>query len=130
MLFIDLNRFKRVNDIHGHDIGDEVLCAAADEFRRVLGPDAMLARHAGDEFLACFSAPSSTAAEVRAAETATQSTSPLLEHDVAGSVTASVGWAIAHAGHRRPLAELISEADAAMFQRKRLEYRRSDRISR
>jgi diguanylate cyclase (GGDEF)-like protein/PAS domain S-box-containing protein len=125
LLFIDLNRFKRVNDIHGHDIGDDVLCAAADEYRRVLGPDVLLARHAGDEFLACFTAPSYTAAGVRAATTATQSTSPLLEHDVAGSVTASVGWAIVHAGDRRPLAELISEADSAMFQRKRVEYARA-----
>jgi diguanylate cyclase (GGDEF)-like protein/PAS domain S-box-containing protein len=118
VLFIDLNRFKRINDIHGHDVGDEVLRAAAEEFRRVLGPDALLARHAGDEFLAFFIAPSPTAAEVRAAMIAAKLTSPLLAPGVAGMVTASVGWALAHAGQHRALAELISEADAAMYQRK------------
>lgn len=120
VLFIDLDRFKRVNDILGHDIGDEVLCAAADEFRRVLGPDALLARHAGDEFLAVFPAPNSAAAEARAAIAATRSTAPLLEHRIAGAITASVGWAVAQADHPRPLAELISEADAMMYRRKRI----------
>ena len=130
VLFIDLDRFKRVNDVHGHDIGDEVLCDAADRFRQMLGPNVLLARHAGDEFIAFFTAPSSTAAEIRAALTSATSTSPLLEHGVAGTVTASVGWAITQAGHRRPLAELISEADAAMYQRKRSESRRPGNVSR
>lgn len=130
ILFIDLNRFKRVNDIHGHDIGDAVLCSAADELRRVLGPGVLLARQAGDEFLAFFTAPSSAAAEARAAMAATLSTSPLVEHAIAGTVTASVGWAVAQADHRRSLAELIGEADAAMYQRKRIENGGPSDISR
>ena len=65
VLFIDLDRFKPVNDVHGHDVGDEVLCAAADALQRALGPDVLLARHAGDEFIAFFTAPSVTAHRFR-----------------------------------------------------------------
>jgi diguanylate cyclase (GGDEF)-like protein/PAS domain S-box-containing protein len=121
VLFLDLDRFKRVNDLYGHDIGDEVLCAAADQIGRVLGADVLLARHAGDEFLALFTSPSGAVAERRAAAITSRLTQPLLDHAVAGSITASFGWTFTGAGHRRSLAELISEADAAMYGRKRTE---------
>ncbi len=119
VLFIDLNGFKRVNDLHGHDFGDGVLCAVAYELRQILGPEVLLARQAGDEFLAFFTAPSSTDARARAALSASRLMSTLLDNDAAGSVTASVGWSVTQAGHERPLTELISEADASMYERKR-----------
>ncbi len=119
VLFIDLDRFKRVNDRHGHDVGDEVLCAAAEQLARSLGSDALLARHAGDEFLAFFNAADPTAAGLRAEMIAATLSSELLEHPMAGTVTASVGWAIARATPGRPLADLVSEADAAMYEQKR-----------
>ena len=119
VLFIDVNRFKGVNDDHGHDVGDEVLAAAADAFRRMLGQDALVARHAGDEFLALFTASDPVAAQERATAIATSSACGVLEHELAGTVTASVGWTIARADKRRPLAELVSEADATMYARKR-----------
>ncbi len=51
ILFIDLNRFKQINDIHGHAIGDEVLKIAAKRLRFTVDSDDCLSRLGGDEFL-------------------------------------------------------------------------------
>ena len=50
MLLVDLNRFKPVNDIHGHKIGDRLLIAVADRLKRLSRREDMLARLGGDEF--------------------------------------------------------------------------------
>jgi diguanylate cyclase (GGDEF)-like protein len=47
---LDLNGFKRVNDLHGHAVGDHVLQVVVDRFRRVARPNDLLARLGGDEF--------------------------------------------------------------------------------
>ena len=47
---IDLNDFKRVNDLHGHSLGDQVLQVIAERFRTVARPSDLLARLGGDEF--------------------------------------------------------------------------------
>jgi diguanylate cyclase (GGDEF)-like protein len=47
---IDLNDFKRVNDLHGHSLGDRVLQVIAERFRTVARPSDVLARLGGDEF--------------------------------------------------------------------------------
>ena len=47
---IDLNDFKRVNDLHGHSVGDRVLQVIAERFRTVARPSDLLARLGGDEF--------------------------------------------------------------------------------
>ena len=49
--FLDLNNFKRLNDEYGHRIGDRVLAAVAASLKDVLGPDDVLGRLGGDEFL-------------------------------------------------------------------------------
>jgi diguanylate cyclase (GGDEF)-like protein len=50
VLFVDLDRFKPVNDAHGHAIGDAVLREAGGRIAQVMGPDAMTARLSADEF--------------------------------------------------------------------------------
>ncbi|MFL5533696.1 MAG: diguanylate cyclase domain-containing protein, partial [Gemmatimonadales bacterium] len=50
VLVIDLDRFKLVNDLHGHAAGDRVLCEAADRLRSLLPKGAAAARLGGDEF--------------------------------------------------------------------------------
>ncbi len=51
MLFMDINAFKHINDLFGHDIGDEVLIAVAGRLEEVLPPGSLY-RYGGDEFLA------------------------------------------------------------------------------
>lgn len=50
-LVLDIDHFKRLNDDHGHDIGDRTLCAVADTLRSRLRTDDLAARHGGEEFL-------------------------------------------------------------------------------
>jgi diguanylate cyclase (GGDEF)-like protein len=51
LFFIDVDRFKAVNDIHGHTVGDALLHRIAQRLQRLAGPDDLVARHSGDEFL-------------------------------------------------------------------------------
>lgn len=52
LVAIDLNRFKEINDVHGHKAGDQVLAAIAQRMASQMGPNDMVARVGGDEFLA------------------------------------------------------------------------------
>lgn len=58
---LDLDGFKEINDTHGHLVGDQVLSALADRFRRLIDKDIFLARWGGDEFALLF--PSATSLE-------------------------------------------------------------------
>lgn len=53
-LMIDLDGFKKVNDIYGHDSGDLVLREAADRMREIVPPSSIIARLGGDEFGICL----------------------------------------------------------------------------
>lgn len=50
LMFIDLDRFKQVNDVYGHAIGDKLLAMVASRFRNAAGASAQIARLGGDEF--------------------------------------------------------------------------------
>lgn len=51
LLFIDLNRFKDINDSHGHEVGDRVLKEIAARLRHAVRSEDLVARYAGDEFV-------------------------------------------------------------------------------
>ncbi len=51
VLFVDLNRFKHINDHYGHGIGDQVLIEIAQRLRKTVGPQNLVARLSGDEFV-------------------------------------------------------------------------------
>lgn len=67
-LLVDLDHFKRVNDLHGHLVGDEVLATAAARLATFVGDDGLVARRGGEEFLVVVTADTEPAALVDRAE--------------------------------------------------------------
>ena len=61
ILFIDINKFKEINDTYGHDVGDQVICEVGETLQQSLREKDLLARYGGDEFvvLSEVSAPQS-----------------------------------------------------------------------
>lgn len=66
VLFMDLDRFKEINDTLGHDVGDEVLTEVAARFSRVVGEQGLLGRMGGDEFLLLVEHPDGAAVDALA----------------------------------------------------------------
>ena len=62
LLFIDLDRFKQVNDTHGHLIGSRLLSEVGDLMRRVMGPGTSSFRYGGDEFVVLMPGSSKSSA--------------------------------------------------------------------
>ncbi len=127
LLFIDLDRFKEVNDTLGHAHGDEVLIRVAERLREVVGELAasenhwqpLLARLAGDEFTMLLPAKSQAQAD-EAARKVRDRLSERFEH-MGQKITmgASVGIAL-HPVHGIELTDLMKAADMAMYHAKAL----------
>ncbi len=114
---IDLDRFKPINDQHGHDAGDMVLRNLADRLKAAVGPDNRVARLGGDEFVVLTTRLGpDAAADARAlAQRLLQAVARPFDLDGHQlEVGMTVGYALApHDG--RTLADLLKRADAAMY---------------
>lgn len=118
LLFIDLDRFKPVNDRHGHAAGDAVLKALAATLTRNVRASDVVARLGGDEFVVLLWNVTYAAAAAKAVA---------LENVIAaepvrfGAATLSIGASagIALIGASDTPAEIVARADAAMYARKR-----------
>lgn len=118
LLAIDLDRFKTVNDNHGHSAGDAVLQAVTERLRMHLPPDALLARLGGDEFAVVLSAPQDMAkAEVLAQRVVDSLAEPVEVGSRILRVGASVGLTTRH-NEPVSLDGLLVQADMAMYAAK------------
>ena len=119
VLFIDLDRFKVVNDSLGHDAGDALLCAAAERLQTLLRHGDVLARWGGDEFVVCIENLTSPRDAAAAAQKIVRGMSE--SFDCLGNeiyISVSVGIALyPEAGEDGDA--LIKAADQAMYQAKR-----------
>ena len=119
LLFADLDRFKQINDRHGHRIGDELLQGVAHRLTQTLRPGDTLARLSGDEFvILCEELGDRAQAEALAERIRASVAEPFVLSGIPLRVSASVGVAFAGAGADMPDL-LLREADLAMYQAKR-----------
>jgi diguanylate cyclase (GGDEF)-like protein len=119
VFFIDLDRFKAVNDLYGHQIGDELLVAVAERLTEILRPGDSLARLSGDEFvILCEDLDESSQVDGLALRFDTELGRPFHLSGVEVNVTASIGVAVTGPGCQAP-EELLHAADLAMYRNKR-----------
>ena len=113
VLFLDLDRFKLVNDTLGHLVGDELLVAVAERLRTCLREGDVCARLGGDEFAVLLDGRSD-------AETVAQRIVRALERrfEIDGHEL-FIGVSIGIAGGRQPAETLLRDADVAMYHAKR-----------
>ncbi|MFN8041255.1 MAG: sensor domain-containing diguanylate cyclase [Acidimicrobiales bacterium] len=118
VLFCDLDRFKQVNDTHGHEIGDRVLVAVAERLRTAVRDVDLVARYGGDEFTVLLGGDISPATLTGlVARIQGRLTEPIAVGDVTTDVGVSVGVG------RAPVVDaevddLLRRADRAMYDRK------------
>jgi diguanylate cyclase (GGDEF)-like protein/PAS domain S-box-containing protein len=117
LMFIDLDRFKMVNDGLGHDAGDRLLQRVAQRLQGVLRVGDLLARFGGDEFtVLCEVADEGEALEIAARLTSAMDR-PLADVGDEQFVSLSIGIALS-AGPDTDPAALLRKADIAMYQGK------------
>ncbi|HEY0334711.1 MAG TPA: EAL domain-containing protein [Stenotrophomonas sp.] len=119
VLYIDLDRFKTINDVLGHNAGDELLIEATQRIARAVGTEGLIARFGGDEFLVVCDTRDVPDQPERLAQAITgEFVSAFRFGQDEFSVTASIGIARAPQDGTRPQ-QLIQNADVAMYDCKR-----------
>lgn len=118
VIMVDLDHFKRINDTHGHQTGDEVLAEAARRMRDAVRDYDTVGRYGGEEFIVVLPhVDERTAREIAERLRAKLEAHPVATRVGPVPVTASVGVASTHAGALPP-EELVGQADAALYEAK------------
>ncbi len=118
LMFIDLDRFKPINDVHGHAIGDQLLQVIATRLNGCIRDDSFAARLGGDEFAVLLEGPGNRDAVAAAARRILHELSaPILVNGLKLTVGASIGVALCPEDGNAP-ADLLQRGDAAMLRAK------------
>tara|TARA_R110002074_G_scaffold157246_1_gene314064 strand:- start:6286 stop:9414 length:3129 start_codon:yes stop_codon:yes gene_type:complete len=118
VLFLDLDRFKPINDTHGHEVGDKVLKEVSGRLSRTLRAEDLVIRMGGDEFVVLLQ---DIDASAHAADVARNITTTISEPYQIGELALSVSTSIGISMFPRDgedIDTLVSHADAAMYEAK------------
>jgi diguanylate cyclase (GGDEF)-like protein/PAS domain S-box-containing protein len=118
LVFLDLDSFKKVNDLHGHPIGDQVLRMAANSIISALRHNDAIARWGGEEFIVLFSNVETTQLEKLAQRIRIfiERSFLMVENNEKLAITASLGATLARPDDT--LESLVQRADALMYASK------------
>lgn len=118
LIFVDLDRFKSINDTLGHELGDMLLQEAASRLRSTLRMEDTVARLGGDEFVILLSDIESEGQALTVADKLRVALTPVMKlENHAIYVTASIGLSF-YPTHGTDAATLMRNADTAMYQAK------------
>ncbi len=115
LMFIDLDRFKPINDVHGHAVGDDLLRTIGSRLAACTREDSFVARLGGDEFAVLLEGPATREAVAAAAKRMlSELAAPIVVNGLKLAVGASVGIAICPEDGEDAV-ELLRRGDAAML---------------
>ncbi|HLL31287.1 MAG TPA: EAL domain-containing protein [Allosphingosinicella sp.] len=117
VLWVDLDRFKEINDSLGHPTGDGVLCTVARQLSSIVEGRGSVARFGGDEFVLLARGTKPYFAEELAREVMRGLTVPMTIEGASIQVTGSIGAAVAP-GHGTEADVLLQHADMALYHAK------------
>jgi diguanylate cyclase (GGDEF)-like protein/PAS domain S-box-containing protein len=118
LLFLDLDRFKTVNDSLGHSVGDGLLVAIGERLHAALRPEDTIARLGGDEFAILVEEVSTPQDVLELAERISATFNlPFRADDREITISCSIGVVVASGGHRTA-DDLLRDADVAMYRAK------------
>ncbi|GEA59986.1 hypothetical protein VCO01S_11790 [Vibrio comitans NBRC 102076] len=114
MILVDIDHFKQVNDVYGHQVGDRVLVIVAEHLRKQIRGYDLLARWGGDEFI--ILCPSTSQSEVEEVMTRLQKSLPLPIQDAHFDVTLSIGGTTVLPMAENQFERLFFQADKALYK--------------
>jgi diguanylate cyclase (GGDEF)-like protein/PAS domain S-box-containing protein len=114
VLFIDLDRFKQINDSLGHGFGDRVLVTVSDRLRDCIRQVDTAARIGGDEFMILLAGVDAAGAEIAARRILNAVSQPVVVDEMSLSLTVSIGIAM-YPEDGADADELAKNADSAMY---------------
>ena len=113
LMYFDIDKFKRINDNYGHDIGDEVIVGFARRVSEILRANDVMGRMGGDEFCLLVETVGSQAVQTLAAKIVDAMQPPMRIGELALQVGTSIGIAFHAPG--TAAADLIRQADQTMY---------------
>jgi len=123
VLMVDLDSFKQINDLNGHQMGDKVLTAVSRRIKDALPREGVLARIGGDEFVCAFSHEKDNTQIVDsfAAKLIETVSAPIDDNQMTIEATVSIGIASSVTQEGEPIdaAKLVHRADIAMYHAKK-----------
>jgi diguanylate cyclase (GGDEF)-like protein len=118
LMFMDLDDFKKVNDSHGHEVGDKLLKAAAMRISKPIRETDIASRFGGDEFVVLLSnIENKKQVDIVAQKLIDEFESPIIVDGITFYVSISIGIAITSHSRATPV-DLLRHADIAMYEAK------------
>jgi len=119
IMFLDTDRFKRINDTYGHDVGDEVLKEVATRLKNTLRSKDIIARLGGDEFALALTPNADHSISLVAERVLAAFDTPMQIKGNSLNVFASVGICV-FPNNGKTIEQLIKKADLAMYKAKKI----------